>query len=145
MPGRSGIVKLFVDANTLISGLFFQGNERLLLELGRYGTCDLITVEYVRREVKDFLGRPSAHLSGDEQRRLMTILDRSVIALGDPPSEKVREALGRLRDEDDLPVLVGFEISGADYLVTGDQELRRVAPKAITTRRALELLLGEFE
>jgi len=145
MPGRTGIVKLFVDANTLISGLLFQGNERLLLELGRYGTCDLITIEYVRGEVRDFLGRPRAHLSGDEQRRLMTILDRSVIALGDPPAEEVREALGRLRDENDLPVLVGFEISGADYLVTGDRELRRMAPKAISTRRAIELLLGEFE
>ena len=138
-------MKLFVDANTVISGLLFQGNERLLLELGRYGTCDLVTVGYVCAEVKDFLGRPLVGLSEEEQRRLMAILDRSVIALGDPPAEKVREALGRLRDEDDLPVLVGFEISGADYLVTGDRELRRVAPKAISTRRALELLLGEFE
>src|SRR3990172_12090856 len=130
MPGRSGIVKLFVDANTLISGLLFHGNERLLLELGQYGTCDLITIEYVRGEVRDFLGRPRARLSGDEQRRLMAILDRSVIALGDPPGGRIREALGRLRDEDDLPVLVGFEGSGADYLITGDRELRRVAPKA---------------
>ena len=138
-------MKLFVDANTLISGLLFLGNERLLLELGRYGTCDLITIEYVREEVRDFLGRPGALLSGDEQRRLMTILDRSVIALGDPPAGNVREPVGRLRDEADLPVLVGFEMSGGDYLVTGDRELRRVAPKAISPRRALELLLGEFE
>src|SRR3989442_1647817 len=109
MPGRSGIVKLFVDANTLISGLLFLGNERLLLELGRYGTCDLITIEYVREEVRDFLGRPGAHLSGEEQRRLMTVLDRGVIALGGPPAGTVREASGPLRDETDLPRLVGFE------------------------------------
>ena len=145
MPGRSGIVKLFVDANTLISGLLFPGNERLLLELGRYGTCDLTTIEYVREEVRDFLGRPRVHLSGDEQRRLMAILDRSVIALGDPPADKVREASGRLRDEDDLPILVGFEASEADHLITGDRELKRAAPRAISTRRALELLLGKFE
>ena len=138
-------MKLFVDADTLISGLLFQGNERLLLELGRYGTCDLTTIEYVRGEVREFLARPRVGLSANEQRRLMVILDHSVIALGDPPAENVREALGRLRDEDDLPVLVGFEASGADYLVTGDRELKRVAPKAIHTRRALELLLGEFE
>ena len=138
-------MKLFVDANTLISGILFRGNEGLLLELGRYGTCDLVTIDYIRGEVGDFLGRPRVRLSEDEQRRLMAILDRSVIALGDPPAEKIREAWGRLRDEDDVPVLVGFEASGADYLVTGDRELRRVAPKAISTRRALELLLGEFE
>lgn len=138
-------MKLFVDAKILISGLLFQGNERLLLELGRYGTCELVTIDYVRGEVADFLGRTRVRLSEEEQRGLMVILDRSVVAHRDPPESKVREALGRLRDEDDLPVLVGFELSGADHLVTGDRELRGSTPKAVSTRRALELLLGEFE
>lgn len=138
-------MKLFVDANILISGLLFQGNERLLLELGRYGTCDLVTIDYVRGEVADFLGRPQVRLSEEEQRRLMVILDRSVVAHRDPPEGNVRGALGRLRDEDDLPVLVGFELSGADHLVTGDRELRDSTPKAVSTRQALELLLGAFE
>lgn len=62
----------------------------------------------------------------------------------DPPEAKVRDALGRLRDEADLPVLVGFELSGADHLVTGDRELRGSTPKGVSTRRALELLLGQF-
>ncbi len=138
-------MKLFVDADILISGLLFQGNERLLLELGRYGTCDLVTIDYVRGEVADFLGRPQVRLSEEEQRRLMIILDRSVVAHRDPPEGNVRGALGRLRDEDDLPVLVGFELSGADHLVTGDRELRDSTPKAVSTRQALELLLGAFE
>lgn len=138
-------MKLFVDANTLVSGLLFQGNERFLLDLGRYGTCALVTNEYVREEVRGFLGRSQVRLSGDEQRRLMAVLDRSVTALRDPTAEEVREARGRLRDESDLPVLVGFEMSGADYLVTGDRELRGATPKGLTTRRALELLLGSFE
>lgn len=138
-------MKLFVDANILISGLLFQGNERLLLELGRYGTCDLVTIDYVRGEVADFLGRPQVRLSEEEQRRLMVILDQSVVAHRDPPEGNVRGALGRLRDEDDLPVLVGFELSGADHLVTGDRELRDSTPKAVSTRQALELLLGAFE
>ncbi len=138
-------MKLFVDANILISGLLFQGNERLLLELGRYGTCDLVTIDYVRGEVADFLGRRQVRLSEEEQRRLMVILDRSVVAHRDPAEGNVRGALGRLRDEDDLPVLVGFELSGADHLVTGDRELRDSTPKAVSTRQALELLLGAFE
>ena len=138
-------MKLFVDANTLISGLLFPGNERLLLELGRYGTCELVTNEYVRGEVADFLVRPRVRLSGNDRRRLMTILDRTVIVLESPPSEKVHKARGRLSDPEDLPVLVGFEISGGDYLVTGDKGLRRATSRGISTRRALELLLGEFE
>jgi predicted nucleic acid-binding protein len=138
-------VKLFVDANTLISGLLYRGNERILLDLGRYGACDLVTIEYVRGEVEDYLSRPKVRLSDDEQRRLMTILDRSVVVLHDPPPEKVREVRGRIRDEEDLPVLAGFEVSGADYLVTGDRELRRGTRRGITTRRSLELLLDQFE
>jgi len=138
-------VKLFVDANTLISGLLYRGNERFLLELGRYGTCDLVTIEYVRGEVEEFLRLPPVRISDDERRRLMAIHDRSVFVSGDPPVEKIREARGRIRDEQDLPILAGFEASGADYLVTGDRELRQATPKGITTRRALELLLGEFE
>ena len=138
-------MKLFVDANILISGLLFEGNERLLLELGGYGTCELLTIEYVRGEVRDFLSRPRLRLSEEEQRKLLAILDRSVLSRPDPPDADVREALGRLRDEDDIPVLVGFEASGADYLVTGDRELRSSSRKAITTRRVLVLLLGQFD
>lgn len=138
-------MKLFVDANTMISGLLFEGNERLLLELGRYGTCELVTNDYVRSEVADVLTRPRVGLAKDEQRRLMRILDRSVTVLESPPAEEVRKAEGRLRGPDDLPVLVGFEGSGCDGLVTGDKELRRAVPQAINTRRALELLLGEFD
>ncbi len=138
-------MKLFVDANTLISGLLYRGNERFLLDLGRYGSCDLVTIEYVRGEVEDYLRRPKVRLSDDEQRRLMTILDRGVVVLHDPPLEKIREARGRIRDEEDLPVLAGFEVSGADYLVTGDRDLRQGTRRGITTRRALELLLGQIE
>lgn len=138
-------MKLFVDANTLVSGLLYRGNERFLMDLGRFGTCDLVTIEYVRDEVEDYLRRPKVRLSAEEQRRLMAILDRSVAVLADPPVDKVREARGRIRDEGDLPVLAGFEASDADYLVTGDRDLRRSTPRGITTRRALDLLLGEFE
>jgi predicted nucleic acid-binding protein len=138
-------VNLFVDANTLISGLLYRGNERFLCDLGRYGTCDLVTIEHVRGEVEAYLRRPKVRLSDDEQWRLMAILDRSVVVLHDPPLEKIREARGHIRDDEDLPVLAGFEVSGADYLVTGDRDLRQGTRRGITTRRALELLLGRFE
>jgi len=138
-------VKLFVDANTLVSGLVFAGNERLLLEIARYGACELIANRYVRREVVEVLARPGLGLSEEEQRRLIALLDRSTSTVDDPSVEKMRDSKDRLRGEEDLPVLVGFETSDCDYLVTGDRELRNATTKAITTRRALEELLGEFE
>ncbi len=138
-------MKLFVDANTLVSGLVFAGNERLLLEIARYGACDLITNRHVHRELVEVLARPGLGLSEVEQRRLIALLDRSVSTAKDPAVEKMRHSRNRLRDEEDLPVLVGFETSDCDYLVTGDRELRNSTPKAMTTRQALEALLGEFE
>ena len=138
-------MKLFVDSNSLISGLLYPGNERLLLVLGRYGTCDLVAVDYVRDEIEDYLGRSKVGLSNEERRRLMAILDRSVTFRADPPVAAIRQARGRIRDEEDLPVLAGFEASDADYLVTGDRDLRQSTSKGITTRRALELLLGKFD
>jgi len=51
-------VKLFVDANILVSGLVFEGSESLLLDLARLGVCELVTNAYVREEVRDVLPRP---------------------------------------------------------------------------------------
>jgi len=138
-------VKLFVDANTLVSGVVFAGNERLLLEIARYGACDLITNRHVHREVVEVLARPGLGLSEVEQGRPIALLDRSLSTVEDPAVEKMRRSRNRLRDEEDLPVLVGFETSDCDYLVTGDRELRHSTPKAMTTRQALKALLGEFE
>ena len=138
-------MKLFVDANTLVSGVVFAGNERLLLEIARYGACDLITNRHVHREVVEVLARPGLGLSEVEQGRPIALLDRSLSTVEDPAVEKMRRSRNRLRDEEDLPVLVGFETSDCDYLVTGDRELRHSTPKAMTTRQALKALLGEFE
>jgi len=138
-------VKLFVDANTLVSGVVFAGNERLLLEIARYGACDLITNRHVHREVVEVLARPGLGLSEVEQGRPIALLDRSLSTVEDPAVEKMRRSRNRLRDEEDLPVLVGFETSDCDYLVTGDRALRNSTPKAMTTRQALKALLGEFE
>ena len=138
-------MKLFVDANTLVSGLVFAGKERLLLEIARYGACDLITNRHVHREVVEVLARPDLGLSEVEQKRLIALLDRSVSTVENPAVEKMRHSRNRLRDAADLPVLVGFETSDCDYLVTGDRGLRNSTPKAMTTRQALEALLGDFE
>lgn len=40
-----------VDANTIVSGLLFDGNEALLLGPGETGLCTLVTTHYVIDEV----------------------------------------------------------------------------------------------
>lgn len=137
-------MRLFVDANTLVSALVFEGNESLLLDLCRLGVCALVTIEYVRVEVRDVISRPRLNLTAAERDGAMAILARHIIVLDDPPIEAVKAARGRVTDEADLPILVGFELSGCDFLVTGDQRLRRLIPKAITTREALRLAIGRI-
>ncbi|OGS50400.1 MAG: hypothetical protein A3K65_04165 [Euryarchaeota archaeon RBG_16_68_12] len=139
------MVKLFVDANTLVSGLVFEGNERLLLDFARLGVCELVINEYVREEVREVLSRPHLGLSERERGGAMALLARCVTILEDPPAEAVGAARGRLPDKDDVPVLVGFERSGCDFLVTGDRDIREHVPKAITTRAALRRVLSDIE
>ena len=139
------MARFFVDANTLVSGLLFEGNESLLLDLARLGVCELVTNEYVREEVRDVLSRPRMGLSGVEREGAMALLARWVMVEEDPPPDLVVAARGRLADEDDLPILIGFERSGCDFLVTRDRGFRERVPKAITTRAAIRRVLSNLE
>ncbi len=49
--------RYFLDANVVISGLLWKGNERMLLESGDEGKVALVTSVYVLREVEDVLKR----------------------------------------------------------------------------------------
>ncbi|HLE46466.1 MAG TPA: PIN domain-containing protein [Thermoplasmata archaeon] len=138
-------MKLFVDANALVGGLVSEGNESLLLDLGRLGVCELVANEYIREEVRDVLARPHIGLSRTEQEAALAVVSRRVTILEDPPSSAVIAARGRIPDDDDLPILVGFEHSGCDYLVTGDRRLRERVARAVTTRTAIERVLSEAE
>jgi len=139
------MARFFVDANTLVSGLVFEGNESLLLDLARLCVCELVTNEYVREEVRDVLSRPRLGLSGVEPEGAMALLARWVTIERDPPPGLVVAARGRLPDEDDLPVLIGFERSGCEFLVTGDRDFRERVPKAITTRAAIRRVFSDLE
>ena len=63
-------------------------------------------------------------LSGVEREGAMALLARWVMVEEDPPPDLVVAARGRLADEDDLPILIGFERSGCDFLVTRDRGFR---------------------
>ncbi len=138
-------MKLFVDANTLVSGLVFEGNESLLLDLGRLGVCELVANEYIREEVRDVLARPHLRLSRPEREAALAVLSRHVTILEDPPADALAAARGRIPDDDDLPILVGFERSDCDLLVTGDRKLRDRVPGAVTARTAIKRVLSQDE
>ena len=140
-----GKMRVFVDASTLVSGLLFEGNESMLLELGSFGAVELVATHYVLEEVRQVLGRVEFALSRDEIRDLMGYAHQVVVVVDDPSEHAIRECARKLADKKDAPVWAGFLSSEADHLVTGDKELLRVIEGAISTSGLLGVLLKTSE
>jgi len=136
-------LNVFVDANTIVSGLAFEGNEALLLKLGAIGVCKLVTTRYVIDEVTKVLGAKEFDLGQDEVHNLLSDAYKAVIVREDFKQEDLREHFSRLDDKKDLQVLASYEKLKCDILVTGDRELLKKVAGAKTTRRVLEMLLAE--
>ena len=140
-------MKAFVDANTIVSGLLFVGNEATLLELGRLRALRLITNEYVLGEVRGVLKRGEFWLTQEEQQRLMGYTLECFSVVEDPSKENIKKHHGLLKDKKDLPVVVGAKGENYDCLVTGDKELLSGKVKqfvnSTTTSELLEKLIKE--
>ena len=139
--GKRLVKKIFVDANTIVSGLLFEGDESLLIRLGMVRLCELVTSEYVVEEVKRVLRSNRFNLSEDDVAFLISYLHRCIRVYTSPTSEEINRNLSRLGDKKDVHVLVAFEKFECNLLVTGDAELLSRVKRAKRTRQALELLL----
>lgn len=144
MSGRD--VKAFIDANVIISGLLFQGNESVLLELGRFKALELVTNRYVLEEVTVVLNREEFQLAEEEIRGLLKYLYNCLTVLEDPTTEAIHRNIDLLDDKKDIPVALGALESGADFLVTGDRELLgKSSIPSITTGKLLRQMLYDRE
>ncbi len=136
-------LRIFVDANTIVSGLAFEGNEALLLRLGRIGLCRLVTTRHVVEEVARVLKAPELNVSEEDATSFLSYLNSCVRVYGNVKPQQLNKYLGRLEDKKDAHVFVAFDELKCDILVTGDKELLRKVSGAKTTRQALKKLLGE--
>jgi len=136
------MLRIFLDANTILSGLLFEGNESILLELGRIGLCKLITNEYVLEEVKKALRKEDFRLTYEEIMFLQSYISMCMDVIDNPTSKDIKDYYDVLRDKKDLPVLVSCLRSGCDYLVTGDKELLSVKLMASMNARKVLKILG---
>ncbi len=125
--------RLFIDANILISGLFFRGPEKNLLRLGILNRFDLVTCDYVIMEVNEVIGRKFPE-SANEAGRLLSTLKVIETETGD-------EYLQLIRDRRDAPVLATALKSKSDYLITGDKDFHtpeiKKKLKALTAKQFL--------
>jgi len=139
MSGRS--TKAFLDANTLIGGLLFKGNETTLLELGRVKAIELVTNHYVMEEVSAALKRREFSLTTGEVNTLIKYLYTCITVEENPPKEAIHENIDLLEDKKDILGALGATYSGSDYLVTGDKELLDKIPCSTTIVKILENVL----
>jgi putative PIN family toxin of toxin-antitoxin system len=134
MPRRRK-ARVFVDANTIISGLFFKGPENDLLVLGALGSVELITCTFVIEEVREVVRRkfPHGYSKLDVALSALTVLETEY----DPCVKEL------IRDKRDMPILATALKYKPDCLVTGDSDFHTPEIRAlINVLKVREFLRG---
>ena len=89
-PEQSGrSVRIFLDANTVVSGILFKGNGATLLELGRIKPVELVTNFYVLEEVTRVIRRKEFGLDLGEVNGLINYVHECITTLEDPSSNEI--------------------------------------------------------
>lgn len=117
--GQSGDNRLNVvfDANVIISGLRFGGNERVILDYGREGKIVVRLSHSILEEVRDVLPRKFNYSPAAAQAEIDAL--RQWVNLVEPTVA----VEGVARDDDDNHILACCLEVAADYLITGDRDL----------------------
>lgn len=120
------MIRVVIDTNLFLSGIFFDKNPEKLLLLGINGDINLIIPQMVVAEVKEKLAqqRFSDRLTKDVSDFLNVIIR----ACGEDPADILdnREFSIACRDADDAIILNHVCKIKPDYFVTGDDDLLAV-------------------
>jgi uncharacterized protein len=125
--------RVFVDANTLVSGLFFEGPENSLLRMGILGLVKLVSCTLVIDEVRIVINRkfPEGEPLFGEIVGIFIILS----------TEDGKDAEKLIRDKKDAPILATALKNRPDYFVTGDKDYHipeiKKRLRVVTTRELL--------
>jgi len=134
-------MRIFIDANVLISGIVFEGNEREFLKKSISREIQLISSEGVINEVTKIIEMKFPECI-DLYRELLTILDIEII-----PRKKYRDKIKSytvIRDKNDRHILVSAAEGKCDYIATGDKDLLVLTEyeniKIVNVRSIVEIL-----
>ena len=116
--------RVFLDANIIISGTFFVGNESRILSLG---DIELMTSDLVVEEVKEVVARKFKSLRVENQRIGLVEVERSFfdfdkIVDETEYSSKIPEAKKIVHKEKDSKILAAVLALKPDYFITGDED-----------------------
>jgi len=137
-------MRLAVDANTILSGLFFGGPERRLLLAAIRGSVTLVVAEDILEEVYDVVARIfRRHQDLQSALDLLeAILDEGEVVRRAVYARDLARWAERLRDPSDAPLPACALAVGADGVVTGDKDVIELqgleGMRIYRTREALE-------
>ena len=126
-------MKIMVDANVIVSAILFP--QSIVSETVKHIVSHnkLVLSQYTIDEIKEVFNKkfPSRI---DEMEKFMVKLPYKLFSLKETDSKKYP----KIRDIDDLPVLVNAIESNVDLLVTGDNDFDEIIikkPKIIKPRK----------
>ncbi len=114
-------IRVFLDANSLISAVLFDGVYRKALRLAIEKEFDLITTQYVIEEITVVLERKFPH-AVNEVKAMLALIDLKIIPV--PTEKSCAEFKELIRDPKDVPVLPAALQAKANVLLTGDGDFR---------------------
>jgi predicted nucleic acid-binding protein len=113
--------RIFLDTNVLISGIFFEGNESVLLDMTG---IDLITCEDVVDELHKITRKKLKHFGERSLEIAILELQRALSDIEIIPRakyiKKIKMAEQLISHKKDVPILAAVLTVKPDYFLTGD-------------------------
>ncbi|NET27959.1 putative toxin-antitoxin system toxin component, PIN family [Okeania sp. SIO1I7] len=123
-------MRIILDTNTVISGLFWRGKPFEVLELVRSGKVEVYTSEAMLEELLDVLQRPKfsgrlALLESSPQEVVNSWISWvEVVEVAEV--EKVV-----ISDPDDDQIIACAKLANADFIISGDTDLLNIKAEVI--------------
>ena len=133
-------LRVTLDTNVLISGMFWSGISSVILERCRCGYIKLVMSSEITSEFEETLRYEKKFRQTEEEilQRVVEILDMSILVY---PKEKLCIIQ---KDLDDNIVLECALAGKSDYIVTGDKHLLELRnyewTKIVTPREFIDIL-----
>ncbi|KXB03966.1 hypothetical protein AKJ47_01285 [candidate division MSBL1 archaeon SCGC-AAA261G05] len=132
--------RVFLDTNTLVSGIVFAGNERKLLDAIIDGKIEWVLSTNVTDEANAVLEKKFP------KHAVLFTLFLNLVRHEKTPKSKYKNSVkqySKLVNKKDAPILAAAIEGNVDYLITGDKKLRDLKQvkntKIIRTRKLLKL------
>ena len=134
-------MRIMIDTNILVSGMLFDGLERLLLNYAQKNKFSLLVSEFSLIETRSVLKYkfPDKEYILDQTMRLLP-----VVVVPVPSQEKIKSAEKIIRDPKDAVILAAAMESVPDVFVSGDKDFHTPEVKnvirTINTADVIDLL-----